>query len=463
MKKLKIIGLLAVLALIAAACGSNGESTSTTTGSETPSTTAAASPDTTQPMTDTTEPMTGTTVAGEENSLADYNEDPTAADPALVEKALGPVDPSEADSWNIILASIARAGQSLDQGTIDTAMACYSSTVGGGECDTGTGGDVIMGYADGGGLNVWRQVTRMEAILQALTYEDIGTIVFRDAQWSTDPAVPIGDINYMVERGVTFIIGYPDWGAALGDSIKAAEAAGIPYVSYSAGYVGLPGTEGALVPGVDYLSIVGEDLCALGKSFAVVLNEGVGEGTIGVLGGTPGNALSLGWQQCHIPALADTIEVIDPPADPNSTTGDTYWANDIAKQVIDGWYSTNPDIAGFSYEYADGLYTALADKDIGSMTIAVRTDEQTLFCDWAERNNPDYNIWFSAGGNFQSRVAVTAQMMNLAGAPIPAEIVVPHVMRQVTTADCDPDRVTPTVSGTSLVPDDVLAQMYPEG
>jgi ABC-type sugar transport system substrate-binding protein len=357
------------------------------------------------------------------------------------------------------LASIARAEQDLDQATIDKALECWAAV----ECETGTGGEVIMGYADGGGLNVWRQVTRMEATLQALSYPEIGTIVYRDAQWSTDPAVPIGDINYMVERGVTFIIGYPDWGLALGDAIKAAEAAGIHYVPYSAGWVGLPGQDGALTPGTDYLSIVGEDLCALGESFSQVINDGVGEGSIGVLGGTPGNALSLGWQQCHIPALAETIEVVNPPADENSTTGDTYWANDIAAEVVGGMLSTNPDIGGFSYEYADGLATALQDVEIDTMTLAIRTDEQTLFCDWVERDNPNYRIWYSAGGNFQSRTAVTAQMMSLAGAEIPAEIVVPHVMREVTAADCNPDRVTPTVSNTSLVPDDVLALMYPAG
>jgi hypothetical protein len=139
--------------------------------------------------------------------------------------------------------------------------------------------------------------------------------------------------------------------------------------------------------------------------------------------------------------------------------------NDIALQTVTGWLSTNPDIKGYSYEYADGLYTALdAYEQLGvpldEMVITVRTDEQTLFCDWAERDNPNYKIFFSAGGNFQSRVAVTAQMMNLKGADIPAEIVVPHVMRQVTADDCNPDRVTPTVSNTSLVPDEVLAQMY---
>lgn len=377
----------------------------------------------------------------------------TDADQALIDKALGPVG----EVPDIVLASIARAEQNLDEETIAKAMECFNAV----ECDTGTGGDVVMGYADGGGLNVWRQVTRMEAILQALTYPEIGTMVFRDAQWADDPAVPAGDIRFMIERDVDFIIGYPDWGVALADAILEAEAAGIPYMPYSAGWVGLPGQEGALIPGEDYLGIVGEDLCALGESFAEIINTEVGSGTIGIMGGTPGNALSQGWQECEIAALNDDIELVGEPAD-------TFWVNDVALQTVHGWLSTNPDIAAYSYEYADGLYTALdayeqLDIPLDDLVITVRTDEQTLFCDWAERDNPNYRIWFSAGGNFQSRVAVTAQMMNLAGADIPGEIVVPHVMREVTEDDCNPNRVTPTVSNTSLVPDEVLAQMYPDG
>lgn len=446
----RVIALIAVLAMVLAACTGDVAGTTTTAGGGDTTTTTSGGGDT-------------TTTTAAPQGLEAFGES-TAADPALVAKALGPVG----DVPDIVLASIARANQSLDQATIDTAMACYGSTIGGGECDLGTGGEVVMGYADGGGLNVWRQVTRMEAILQALTYPEIGTIVFRDAQWSLDPAVPIGDINFMVGRGVDFIIGYPDWGVALGDAIRAAEAAGIPYVPYSAGWVGLPGQDGALVPGEDYLSIVGEDLCSLGQSFADIINTQVGEGAIGILGGTPGNALSLGWQQCEIAALGSGIELINPPADPNSTTGDTYWVNDIALQTVTGWLSTNPEIKGFSYEYADGLFTALdAYEQLGvaldDLVITVRTDEQTLFCRWAELNNPNFKIFFSAGGNFQSRVAVTAQMLNLKGFEVPAQIVVPHVMREVTAADCNPDRVTPTVSGTSLVPDSVLALMYPEG
>ncbi len=123
------------------------------------------------------------------------------------------------------------------------------------------------------------------------------------------------------------------------------------------------------------------------------------------------------------------------------------------------------EIRGYAYEYADGMlagYSAYetAGIPVENLTLALRTDEQSLFCDWVERGEPTYNIWFSAGGNFQSRVSVTAAMLTLQGAEVPGEIVVPHVMRQVTADDCDPDRTNPVVSGTSLVPDEILALMF---
>ena len=433
MQRIRIIGLIAMLALVAAACGSDDGGETTPTGSTEGGTTAA----------------TGATAT--EGPLAEFGES-TDADPALVDKALGPVGTVP----DIVLASIARADQDLDQATIDKALECWSSP----ECETGSGGELVMGYADGGGhLNVWRGVTHMEAILQALTYPEIGTIVSTEALWDQDPAVPAGDIQFLVQRGADFIIGYPDAGVAIADAILEAEAAGVPYIPFSAGYVGLPGQEGALIPGEDYTAVVGEDLCALGESFADVLNTGIDSGTIGVLGGTPGNALSLGWQQCLTPALNDGVELVQPAAD-------TYWLNDVALEVVLGMLSTDPEIKGYAYEYADGLNTALQAYDelgipLRDLTVALRTDEQTLFCDWVDRANPNYHIFYSAGGNFQSRTAVTAAMMKLNGAEVPGEIVVPHVMREVTEADCNPDRVNPYVSGTSLVPDAVLAQMFP--
>ncbi|MBK5266415.1 MAG: substrate-binding domain-containing protein [Acidimicrobiia bacterium] len=452
MKATRMAGFVVILAMILAAC--SGDSGTTTTEAAATPTTIGATP-TTQGDTTTTVGSTDTTVATGDNPLAEFGES-TAADPALVLKAMGPIDAPVGDpAYDIILAAIARANQDLDQATIDKALECWNAP----ECDTGSGGDLIMGFADGGGhLNVWRGVTHMEAILQALTYPEIGTIVSTEALWNADTSVAANDIDFLVQRGADFITGYPDAGVAIGDAIKAATAAGVPYIPWSAGWVGLPGQDGALVPGQDYLTVVGENLCALGESMATVLNDNVVEGKVGVLGGTPGNALSLGWQQCLTPALNAGIAQVGEPAD-------TYWVNDIALQVVLGWLSTDPDIKGYAYEYSDGMNTALQAYDqlgvpVKNLTLAMRTDEQTLFCDWVERNEPTYNIWYSAGGNFQSRVAVTAAMMYLKGAEIPSQIDVPHVMRQVTAADCKADRATPAVSGTSLVPDKVLALMF---
>jgi len=445
MHRIKIVGLVALLALVAAACGGDGDETSTTgtTGGATSATSA-----------------TGATATGE--PLAEFGES-TAADPALVEKALGPVEPSDEASWNIILASIARAEQNLDEATIAKAMECWNSQ----ECDTGTGGEIVMGYADGGGdtVNVWRAVSHMEAILQALTYPEIGAIVSTEANFDPDPAVAENDIRFLINRGVDFIVGYPDIGVGLREEVLEAEAAGISYVPFSAGYVGLPGTEGALIPGEDYLTVVGENLCELGDSFAEVLNTGVGEGKVALLGGSTGNALTLGWQQCAIPALGSGLELVNPPATPDSTTGDTFWYDPVIPDVYRGLLTADPDIRGWAYEYSDGQNIGMGVYEelgipVENLTVALRTDEQSLFCDWVERAEPTYNIWYSAGGNFQSRVGVTAAMLNIAGADIPGEIVVPHVMRQVTEADCDENRPHASVSGTSLVPDEVLTQMF---
>lgn len=460
MKRKKIIGLLAVLAIVVAACSGGDADTTTTEG---------AAPDTTEPApaetTTTGAPAGSTTAAPADNPLADYGEDPGAADPALVEKALGPVEPSAAESWNIVLASIARASQDLDDATIATAMDCWNNS----ECDTGSGGELVMGYADGGGktVNVWRGVSRMEAILQALSYPEIGKIVTTEANFGLEGGDPVSDIQFLIQYPVSFIVGYPDIGAGLADVVSQAEAAGIPYVSFSAGYVGLPGSEGALTPGEDYTAVVGENLCELGASFGEVLNGNVAQGgEVGLLGGTPGNALTLGWQQCIIPTVTEGgLVVANAPANEMTTAGDTYWVNSMALDMVRGILTTNPEIAGWAYEYSDGLYTALQAYDelgipVQNLSVALRTDEQTLFCDWAQRNEPTYNIWFSAGGNFQSRTGVTTAMLALQGFEVPGEVVVPHVMRQVTAADCNPDRVNEVVSGTSLVPDALLAQMY---
>ena len=100
----------------------------------------------------------------------------------------------------------------------------------------------------------------------------------------------------------------------------------------------------------------------------------------------------------------------------------------------------HPDLAGISYEYADGFLGGIRAYEAAGvpldLVLTLRTDEVGLFCEWAIAN-PDFKIYFSSGGGFDSRIALTAGMMALNGESVPPNIVVPAQMRQVTETDCN--------------------------
>lgn len=363
------------------------------------------------------------------------------ADPELLQKALGTSE-SE-DIPDPVLAAVYRAGLEVTDEMLETAIECWEELT----CDTGTGGDVTVALADGFGENVWREVTHMEFVLQALTYPEIGRIIYVSAQGDTEKA--ISDFRSLIAQDVDIIATFPDSGEALLPTVREATAQGIYVVPYIAGLGGTPGE--------DYLSFVAEDLCQLGVNFAEVMNEELdGEGKVAFLGGTPGNPLSEAWQTCEEPELAEGIEVVG--------RADTDWTREGTLQAVSGFLSQHPDLAGISYEYADGFLGGVRAYEAAGeeldVVLTLRTDETGLFCEWNEIGNPDFEIFYSSGGGFDSRIALTAGMMALAGEEVPPEIVVPAQMRQVDETSCV-EEIPGEAPVSTLVPDAVLAAMYP--
>jgi ABC-type sugar transport system substrate-binding protein len=216
-------------------------------------------------------------------------------------------------------------------------------------------------------------------------------------------------------------------------------------------YTSTPGGK----PGKDFASFVSEDLALLGTNFAGVLNKQVKTGKVVFLGGTPGNGLSKAWQASEKPALNANIEVVG--------TADTNWTRQGTLTAMSGFLSQHPDIKGISYEYADGFLGGVrayqAAKLPLDVVLTLRTDEMGLFCEWKKINNPNFKIFYSNGGNFQSRLALTAAMIKLGGGSVPTTVVVPATMRQVTASTCNP-KVPSQSSASTLVPSSVLAAMY---
>src|SRR5471030_2207048 len=87
----------------------------------------------------------------------------------LMMKAVGATDHVSP----VIVEAIKRAAIDLTPEQRALALKCWKDSV----CETGHG-KLTVAYADGFGENVWRKVTKMEFILQALTYPNIKKIVY---------------------------------------------------------------------------------------------------------------------------------------------------------------------------------------------------------------------------------------------------------------------------------------------
>ena len=351
--------------------------------------------------------------------------------------------PANPQSRRIALAGLGRADKKVNN---DLALKCWKNN----NCSTGTGGKLTVAYIEQFGENVYRQMSKMEFILQALTYPQVGKIIYKSAH--SDLNQGIADFKAAIAQKVSLIVTYPDFGDAMLPVMKEATDAGIPVATYAWGYV--------TGPGKNYLTVVGEFTCNLGKAFAAAMNKQVGSGDIAFLGGFPGNPLSLGWQTCEKPALNSSIHVVaDEP---------TNWDPSKVQSVVAGILAAHPNLKGWSYEYGGGmaLGALAAYKAAGkafNTVLTLRTDDVRMGCQYNElkKTNPGLKMYYYTSGNSQIRVAFTAAMMKLKGARIPPTIVFPIQLQDQDKRDSCTKGYPQDASGTSLIPLSLLKRMYP--
>jgi ribose transport system substrate-binding protein len=342
---------------------------------------------------------------------------------------------------NVALAGLGRADRKVNY---DLALKCWKNN----GCSTGTKGKLTVAYIEQFGENVYRQMSKMEFILQALTYPQVGKIIYKSAH--SDLNQGIADFKAAIAQKVSLIVSYPDFGDAMLPVMKEATDAGIPVATYAWGYV--------TGPGKNYLTVVGEDTCNLGKEFAKVMNTQVKSGNIAFMGGFPGNPLSLGWQTCEKPALNSNIKVV--------ATEPTNWDPSKVQSVVAGILAAHPDVKGWSYEYglgmAQGAFAAYqaAGKPFNAV-LTLRTDDVGMGCAFNKLNNPNLKMWYYTSGNTQIRVAFTAAMMKLKGAKIPPKIVFPIQLQNQRVRDSCVKGYPQEASATSLIPLSLLHKMYP--
>jgi ribose transport system substrate-binding protein len=358
----------------------------------------------------------------------------------LMKKALGTTEGVNP----VLVEAIEHAAMPLTPEQRELALKCWKDSV----CETGHG-TLTVAYADGFGENVWRRVTAMEFIEQALTYPDVKKIIYTSARGDASKA--IADMRAYIAQKVDVIVMFADAGEALLPTVKEATEAGILVTVHN-------GTSVGGEAGKDYVTGVAEDICKLGVDFVKAVADN-SSGPVGVvaLGGTPGNPLSATWQGCAEKEMAshEGMTLIG--------KADTNWTQEGNFEAVSGLLAQHDDIGAYIYEYADGFRGAVRAYEAAgkepNIVVALRTDEQGLFCDWEKANDPDFKIFYSSGQNFQSRFALTAAMMKKAGKEVDVSIDVPFSMKPVVKGMCNPDLPLET-SVSTLIDKDMLQAMF---
>jgi ABC-type sugar transport system substrate-binding protein len=345
----------------------------------------------------------------------------------------------------VIVEAIKHAAMDLTPEQRKLALECWRNNV----CETGHG-TLTVAYADGFGENVWRQVTKMEFIEQALTYPSIKKIIYTSA--TGDATKAVSDMRAYIAQKVDVIVIFADAGPALLPTVKEASEAGILVVLHNGTYVGGK-------PGKDFLTSIAENICNLGTDFVKIVLENSKKDptTIVELGGTPGNPLSAGWQKCAEEEIAKhkNLNLLG--------KADTMWTQEGTFKAMSGFLAQHGSVDAVLYEYADGFrggiraYEAANKKP--NVIVTLRTDELGVICDWEKINDSNFKIFYSNGQNDQARFALTAAMMKKEGKDVPPAIDVPFRMHPVVKGQCN-SAIPETASLNTLVDNQMMKEMF---
>lgn len=392
---LLMVALVAVLGVAAAGCGGGGSSTSAGESTQSEESKGAES-----------------TAEGEAEEASTGSTEVSAATEELMSKAIG-VPYEEGQFEEVGVEAFNKAAESLELTPEQEKLAfeCWEKS----SCTLGPG-KLTLGVADGFGGNTWRKMTKMEAILQAMTYPEIGKYIYLDAEG--DLAKMQANIRSLSAQGANVILTYDDFGTAVVPAFQAAQRAG----AVISNYVGP--VEGASTDALTSQVVV--EWCSTGKtmadSAAEVLHE---KGSIALFGGPPGNPEGEVWWGCAEEQLKEKY-----PEMSVSYKGDTEWTPASAAKAASAAIASGKPIEAILYDYAEPSVNIVeAYEKAGKVPPAIIAVNQSngLIKNWSERQGTKnaYELEQTSSLAYASRISLTALMRKVNGEEVPAEISLP--------------------------------------
>ena len=373
--------------------------------------------------------------------------DAPAADPAAVQQTLDRVFGAGAVKYDsldpVLKETFEHASTTLTDAQLSKAFECWKGT----SCTIGSG-NVTLGIAEANDVNLWRKVAKMEIILQALTYPQIGKIIYTDAQG--DLAKYQANVRSLAAQGAKAIVAYDDFGAAALPAFQQAQAQGAFISSYVGG---VPDAQPAQLA-----NQVHADICAVGKSMAdVAKNDLKLSGPVAILNGTPGNPQGQAWNKCFQDEIAGSNISV-------GTKLDTSWSLAGAFKAASALVSSGKSYSGIFYDYADPVpqivqaYTKAGQKVPPIVTWTSNNGAAKVW-EQAQGTAGAYDFYYTNALTWEGRGSVTAVMDRLAGKTVPENTIVPQPFIKAVKGLYQANRPDDYPGPSALIPDSLMTQM----
>lgn len=405
---------LAATALGLTACGSSSKSA--------PSSNAGATA------------STATTAAPAGSAPAGSGANTSAGLSAILDQALGSSSVPASSIPPIMSEALTIAGQSLTSAQLSKALSCWKAT----SCTLG-GGNVTVAEADGFGGNTWRSFSKMNIILQALAYPQIGKFIYTNANGSLSTYE--SNIRELTAEGVKAIVAYNDFGPAAWPAFEAAQRSGAVVSTFVGPSDGAPTSA--------ITTRVQPDICQVGKDMAAVTQKVIGgNGPVAYFTGTPANPEDAGWQKCATEAGIQSV-----------FNGTTNWTPSGAQQAASALIASGKAVKAILYSYSNPVPNIVQAYQTAGKPIPAIIDWTTNNSTVCLLQQNHFTMYLTNALNWAARVSLTALMDKIQGKSVPAAIYYPMPFFQATASQCTPGAPADYPGPSALVPSSLVSQM----
>ena len=317
---------------------------------------------------------------------------------------------------------------------IDKAFECWKAD----SCTLGDG-PITLALADGFGDNTWRQFSKMNVILQAMKFPEVGKFIATNAHGEL--ATFQANLRSLTAQGAEAIVVYNDFGPAAYPAMQAAQREGAKIATYVGSNDGAPTTS--------ITTRVQPDICQAGKEMAKATEEAIGgPGPVAYFEGTPGNPQDEGWKKC---ATEAGIEA--------DFEAETEWTPAGAQKAATALVASGKPAKAILYSYSNPVPSIVnvylkAGKEIPAIITWTQNNETT--CQWIEH---PYKLYQTNALNWAARVAVNAAVKATEGEEVEDAVIYPQPYSPAKKSSCDPSKPAEFPGPSALVPEALTEKM----